>query len=72
MNELHFSFGALGEPISKQYKEQGYILKNAEKWDKALHSIIFLHIHNLLTDSRYDECLKRLIKETQKDIVTDK
>lgn len=71
MNELYFSFGAFDEPISKQYKEQGYVLKNAEKWDKALDSIIFLHIHNLLTDSRYDECLNRLIKETKKDIVTE-
>ena len=68
MKELFFSFGALGESISKQYEEQGFKLINADKWDKALECIIYLHIHNLLTDSRYDECLNKLIKETKKDI----
>lgn len=61
-NKVFFSFGALSDDFSSQLKQQGYELKNKEKWDNAVFSTVYLHIHDILTDSRYDECLNRIIK----------
>ena len=69
MNEMYFSFGALEDKFSEQCEEQGYKLNNADKWDKLVHCIVMLHIHNVLTDSRYDECLNRILKMYKKDLV---
>ena len=69
MNEMYFSFGALEDKFSEQCEEQGYKLNNSDKWDKLVHCIIMLHIHNVLTDSRYDECLNRILKMYKKDLV---
>lgn len=66
-NCVFFSFGALSNDFSVQLKQQGYELKNKEKWDKAVFSAMYLHIHNILTDSRYDECLDRIIKKSKVD-----
>ncbi|WP_297124524.1 hypothetical protein [uncultured Eubacterium sp.] len=62
-----FSFGALSDDFSTQLKQQGYELKNKEKWDKAVFSAVYLYIHDILTASRYDECLKRIIKKSKVD-----
>lgn len=64
---LSFSFGALCTKFSTQLKQQGYELKNKEKWDKVVFSTVYLHIHDILTDSRYDECLNRIIKKSKVD-----
>ena len=69
MNEMYFSFGALEDKFSEQCEEQGYKLNNADKWDKLVRCTIMLHIHNVLTDSRYDECLNRILKMYKKDLV---
>ena len=69
MNEMYFSFGALADKFSKQCEKQGYKLNNADKWDKLVHCTIMLYIHNVLTDSRYDECLNRILKMYKKDLV---
>ena len=69
MNKMYFSFGALADKFSEQCEKQGYKLNNADKWDKLVHCIIMLHIHNVLTDSRYDECLNRILKMYKKDLV---
>ena len=69
MNEMYLSFGALADKFSEQCEKQGYKLNNADKWDKLVHCIIMLHIHNVLTDSRYDECLNRILKMYKKDLV---
>lgn len=61
-NEFIFLFGALCPKFSEQLKDQGYELKNKEKWDKAVFSVVYLHIHDILTDSIYDECLNRIMK----------
>ena len=66
-NKVFFSFGALSDDFSSQLKQQGYELKNKEKWDKAVFSTLYLHIHDILTDSRYDECLNRIIKKSKVD-----
>lgn len=66
-NKVFFSFGALSDDFSSQLKQQGYELKNKEKWDKAVFSTVYLHIHDILTDSRYDECLNRIIKKSKVD-----
>ena len=69
MNEMYFSFGALTEKFSEQCEKQGYKLNNADKWDKLVRCTIMLHIHNVLTDSRYDECLNRILKMYKKYLV---
>lgn len=69
MNEMYFSFGALEDKFSKQCEKQGYKLNNADKWDKLVHCTIMLRIHNVLTDSRYGECLNRILKMYKKDLV---
>ena len=66
-NRVFFSFGALSDDFSVQLKWQGYELKNKEKWDKAVFSVIYLYIHDILTDSRYNECLNRIIKKSKVD-----
>lgn len=69
MSEMYFSFGALSDKFSEQCEKQGYKLNNADKWDKLVHCTIMLHIHNVLTDSGYDECLNRILKMYKKDLV---
>ena len=66
-NCVCFLFGALSEDFSVQLKQQGYELKNKEKWDKVVFSVIYLHIHDILTESRYNECLNRIIKKSKID-----
>ena len=66
---MYFSFGALADKFSEQCEEQGYKLNNADKWDKLVHCTIMLYIHNVLTDSRYDECLNRILKMYKKELV---
>ena len=66
-NRVFFSFGALSDDFSVQLKQQGYELKNKEKWDKVVFSVIYLYIHDILTDSRYNECLNRIIKKSKVD-----
>ena len=69
MSEMYFSFGALADKFGDQCEEQGYKLNNADKWDKLVNCTIMLYIHNVLTDSRYDECLNRILKMYKKDLV---
>ena len=71
-SKVYFSFGALSEDFSAQLKRQGYELKNKEKWDKAVFSTVYLHINDVLTDSRYDECLNRIIKKSKVDWLKSK
>ena len=66
-NRVFFSFGALSDDFSVQLKQQGYELKNKEKWDKVVFSVMYLHMHDILTESRYDECLNRIIKKSKVD-----
>ena len=66
-NRAFFSFGALSDDFSVQLKQQGYELKNKEKWDKAVFSVVYLYVHDILTSSRYDECLNRIIKKSKVD-----
>ncbi len=66
-SKASFVFGALSDDFSTQLKKQGYELKNKEKWNKAVFSTVYLHIHDILTDSRYDECLKRIIEKSKVD-----
>ena len=68
MKEMYFSFGALSDKFSVQCERQGYKLNNADKWDNLVHYTIMLHIHGILTDSRYDECLQRIVKFYEYDL----
>lgn len=69
MKEMFFRFGALADKFSNQCVLQGYELKNAGMWDDLVHCTIMLHLHGILTDSRYNECLKRILKDCKKDLV---
>lgn len=66
-SKVSFVFGALNDEFSTQLKKQGYELRNKQKWNKAVFSTVYLHIHDILTDSRYDECLKRIIEKSKVD-----
>lgn len=67
----YFCFGAMSDKYSVQCKQNGYTLKNSKKWDRIVDCIIMLYIHNILTDSRYNECLNRVLKFSKKDITKD-
>ncbi len=67
--ELFFRFGVLSPKFSKQCKEQGFELKNAEQWDRLVDCAVELYIYNILTESRYDECLDRILKKYKDDLV---
>lgn len=64
---LSFLFGVLYPKFSEQLKDQGYDLKNKETWDNLVFSVVYLHIHDILTDSRYDDCLNRIMKKSKVD-----
>lgn len=66
-SKVSFVFGALSDEFSTQLKKQGYELRNKKTWNKAVFSTVYLHIHDILTDSRYDECLKRIIEKSKVD-----
>ena len=66
-SKVSFVFGALSDEFSTQLKKQGYELRNKQIWNKAVFSTVYLHIHDILTDSRYDECLKRIIEKSKVD-----
>lgn len=66
-SKVSFVFGALSDDFSTQLKKQGYELRNKQTWNKAVFSTVYLHIHDILTDSRYDECLKRIIEKSKVD-----
>lgn len=69
---LRFCFGAMDDKYNVQCKQNGCTLKNSEKWDKIVDCIIMLYIHDILTDSRYNECLNRILKFSKKGITKDK
>lgn len=66
-SKVSFVFGALSDEFSTQLKKQGYELRNKQTWNKAVFSTVYLHIHDILTDSGYDECLKRIIEKSKVD-----
>ena len=70
-SDKYFCLGAISDKDGVQCKQNGYILKKAEKWDKIVDCIVMLYIHNILTDSRYNECLDRVLKFSKKDITKD-
>lgn len=68
MAELFFSFGAFADKFSEQCEEQGYKLKNAEIYDKLVDCTVMLYIHDILPQSRYDECLNKIIKRAKTNL----
>ncbi len=59
-----FHHGALSDPYEKQANDQGYTLGDkAEHLQKCGHCLVYLHIHDILTDSQYDNALQRLQKK---------
>ena len=64
-----FHHGALCDSYEKQANEQGLTLgKDKELLEKLGFCVVMCHIHGLLTESRYDEALKRLQKKIVKSL----
>lgn len=65
MTNLSIHFGALVKPIKEQLKEQGISLedKDAEHFEELAHSIVFLHLHDIIPDSVRDNARRKLLKK---------
>ena len=62
--EIGFYHGALCDPYEKQANDQGFTLwKERERLEKLGFSLVYCHIHDVLTDSQYDAALKKLQKQ---------
>ena len=66
--EIHYNFF---ETIKEQLKKQNYKCKNINLYDKAKDSIIYLYVHNILTDSEKEKCINKLHKQILKDIIVE-
>ena len=62
---LEFRHGALAPSLEEQANMQGFtFVKDQRKMiEKMNESMIFLHIHDILTDSQYEKCLERFHKK---------
>ena len=69
MEDVCFSFGNGSPPYSAQCKRQGIELLNADKWDDLVNKTLNLYVNGILTESRYDECLNRILKQSMVDRV---
>lgn len=64
---LNLSYGICAEPLSKQIKEEGYILpKNIKYFDKCLESA--KHLKFILPDSLNDRITNSLNREVVKAV----
>lgn len=61
---IGFYHGALCDTYEKQANDQGFTLGDeAKHLQDCGHHVVYLHIHNILTDSQYDKALQRLQKK---------
>ena len=56
------------ETIKEQIEKQGLKLKDIEHYEQEKFCIIYLYLHNILTESEKDKCIKRLHKEIVKKV----
>lgn len=62
---LSIEFGALSEPIAEQLKKQGISIpqERSDILEKIAYSLVFLHLHGIITDSARDNSCRKLIKK---------
>ncbi len=62
---IFIEFGALADPIADQLKKQGIAIpdKDAERLGRIAHSIVFLHLQDIIPDSVRDSANKKLMKK---------
>ena len=67
MSKIEMHYNAF-ETIQEQLKEQGYLCKDIEIYEKAKDSMLFLWFHNFLTDGEHDKAIKKLHKKIIKNV----
>lgn len=65
MIEIHYN---AFDSIKLQIAKQKYKCKDVELFDKLKDSIIFLYVHNILTDDEENKCFNKLQKQIVKSI----
>jgi hypothetical protein len=62
---FEIEFGALAKPIGEQIAAQGFTVpkETAERFEKIAHSIILLHLQDIIPDSTRDNALKKLMRK---------
>lgn len=66
--EIGFSYGILCESLKKQANEQGFELKDDEKFEKIRKAINMCGFH-VATDSQVELMIKKLQKQVVKNLV---
>lgn len=61
--ELSIEFGALVKPIKEQLKNVGILIPDvdADRLEEIAHSIVFLHLQDIIPDSVRDKARKKLM-----------
>jgi hypothetical protein len=60
--QIGFSYGVLSDPLESQAREQGYILKDAEKFENIKKSINMCGFH-VATESQINQMFNKLHKK---------
>ena len=68
MKEVGFSYGCLGKSLKEQAEEQGFELKDCEKFEKIRKAINMCGFH-VATDSQVTAMLKKLHKQVVGNLV---
>lgn len=67
MSKIEIHYNAF-ETIEEQLKEQGFLCKDIELYEKAKDSILYLWFHSFLTDKEHDKAIDKLHKQIIKNI----
>lgn len=60
---VEFHHGALCDTYEKQANDQGFTLGDSAEWaDKVAFGIVCAYVHGCITDSEYDNILRRFQK----------
>lgn len=68
MNKITFSYGVLGKSLKEQAIEQGFELKDNEKFEKIRKAINMCGFH-VATDSQVNSMFKKLQHQVIKNLV---
>jgi adenosine deaminase len=67
MSEIEIHYNAF-ETIEEQLKEQGFLCKDIELYEKAKDSIMYLWVDGYLTESEWDKLINKLHKKIIKNV----
>ena len=65
---IGFRYGALGSTLAEQANSQGYVLDNAETFEKSRKAITWLGFQDILTNSQIDKAYQRLHKNVVENL----